>query len=87
MEGTDKNEWSNILLEYLPSGVIFEICKHLTWQDIFHISQTCRRFNQLCDKATIWLQLKSLDFSRCLIPLDFKVLDVVKRCPQIGKYL
>ncbi|XP_071153754.1 uncharacterized protein [Mytilus edulis] len=83
MAGTDKYEWSNILLEYLPSGVIFEICKHLTWQDIFHISQTCRRFNQLCDKATIWLQLKSLDFSKCMFPLDLKVLDVVKRCPQI----
>ena len=45
---------SSMMLEYLPSGVLFEICKHLSWQDVTHMGQTCRRFNELCKMATIW---------------------------------
>lgn len=83
MEFTEEMECSSMMLEYLPSGVLFEICKLLSWQDVTHMGQTCRRFNELCKMATIWLQLRSLDFTRCSIPYGENILSIVRKCPQI----
>ena len=41
-------------LVHLPAGVLYEIFKHLDWMDLCRLAQTCTKFQELVQKATIW---------------------------------
>ncbi|KAL3869332.1 hypothetical protein ACJMK2_042026 [Sinanodonta woodiana] len=78
----DGEESPPSLLEFLPAGVLFEIFKHLDWQDLCQISQTCTRFHEICKTATLWHQMRTLDFRHCAVPAAEKILGMLRRTPR-----
>ncbi|XP_048761018.2 uncharacterized protein LOC125670101 [Ostrea edulis] len=77
-----EDEWYSHLLLHQPAGVLYEIFKHLDWMDLCSLAQTCTKFRDLIKKATIWMQMKLLDFTNCPLPMAEKMLNIVKRCPN-----
>ncbi|XP_062607969.1 uncharacterized protein LOC134269772 [Saccostrea cucullata] len=81
-ESFEDGDWYNHLLVYQPSGVLYEIFKHLDWTDLCSLAQTCTKFRDLISKATIWMQMKMLDLTDCPLPMAERLLDIIKRCPN-----
>nr|XP_022318735.1 uncharacterized protein LOC111121662 isoform X1 [Crassostrea virginica] len=78
----DNYDWFENSLVHLPAGVLYEIFKHLDWMDLCRLAQTCTKFQELVQKATIWMQMKTLDFTYSPLPLAERILSIIKRCPN-----
>lgn len=79
---TEDEESGLSLLEYMPAGVLLEIFKFLDWNNICQVACTCTKFRDVCQSATLWLQLKELDFRMCAVPDPEKILNTLKRTPN-----
>lgn len=82
VDEVDDDEWYDHFLVHQPAGILYEIFKHLDWMDLCSLAQTCTKFRDLITRATIWMQMKTLDFTDCPLPLADRILNIIKRCPN-----